>query len=296
MENKIEKQKYKLGLVLSGGGVRGFAHIGALQSMCELGLTPDIISGTSAGALAGVLFADGYTPAEIMALFKGVKFGKLATTAIPLDGFFKTTGLQTFLEKHLRAKTFEELRIPLRVVASDIEKGESVIFESGELIPAVVASCTFPIMFTPIKIGDRYLVDGGLFINLPVSVIRKECEKVIGVNVSFITTMPYSRSMKYVLGRSMHYLMASNVLADRQDCDYLIESEEISRFPLFELDKSEAIYRKGYEVAVDYLKENKKRLEQDFLSASMPSSKKDIGLFSALTKLFVASAKKKLKS
>ena len=292
MKNKTKAPKFKLGVALSGGGVRGFAHLGVLQAMNEFGLRPDIITGTSAGSLAGAFYADGYSPAEVMALFKKVTFGEFASTTIPRDGFFKITGLRAFLEKHLRAKTFEELNTPLRVVASDIEKGETVVISSGEIAPAVVASCTFPIVFTPVKIGGRYLVDGGLFMNLPVSIIREECEKIIGVNVSYTTTMPYNRSLKYIIERSLHHLMASNALADREDCDYLIESEDITKFPLFELDNAKQIYQKGYEVSSNYFEQHKKQLAHDFMQDTPIKSK---GLLDALKELAIAKVRKHVK-
>lgn len=280
------KQKHKLGLALSGGGARGFAHLGVLKVLNEKGLRPDLLSGTSAGALAGVFYADGYTPKETLSFFKGIRFGELATTSLPRNGFFKMDALADFLAKHLRAKTFEELQIPLRVVASDIETGESIVFEKGELIPPVLASCAFPIVFEPVKIDGRYLVDGGLFKNLPVSVIRKDCEKVIGVNVSPLCPMAFNRSFKYVIERSLHYLMVSNVLPDRDQCDYLIESFDLGKFPLFDLRKSTQIYKLGYEISQAYFEENKARVQQDFFAH--PKQPQDVSLFTVLKKLFVA--------
>lgn len=266
MQEKNTQPLYKLGLALAGGGARGFAHLGVFDALAERNLKPDIISGASAGSLAGAFYADGYTAKEIMAFFKDVKFGELITTSIPRDGFFKMNRLGAFLKKHLRAKTFEELKIPLRVVVSDIEQGEKVVFDSGELIPPILASCAFPIMFQPVKIGNRYFVDGGLFENLPASTIRQDCEKVMGVNINPLCPMKYNRSLKYVIERSMHYLMISNSLPDREICDYLIESVELGQYPLFDLNKIDEIYQKGYDLANTYFEENKQRIEKDFFA------------------------------
>lgn len=279
------EKKHKLGLALSGGGARGFAHLGIFDVLAEKGLKPDIISGTSAGALAGVFYADGHPSDEILEFFKKVKFGELATTSLPRNGFFKLDGLATFLEKHLHARTFEELQIPLRVVASDIETGESVVFDRGELIPPILASCAFPIVFEPVKIKEQYLVDGGLFVNLPASVIRPDCEKVIGVNVSPLCPMKFNRSFKYVIERSLHYLMVSNVMPDRETCDYLIESVDLGKFPLFELSKSAVIYQCGYETAKAYFEANDARLQKDFFA---PAKQPDISLFTVIKKLLAA--------
>lgn len=246
--------QYKLGVALSGGGARGFAHLGALKAMNEKGLFPELIAGTSAGALAGVLYADGYAPDEIMGFFRKMKFMEFTKFTIPKEGIFTAIRFHDFLKKHLRATTFEELKIPLRVVATDIEYGESYTFNSGDLIPAVIASCSIPIVFTPVEINNHHYVDGGLFANFPVMCIRDECEKLIGVNVSHISHTPYSRSMKYIFERTFYSLTTSNSFVDRDLCDILVESSRISDFSMFDLDQAEALFHTGYEVAVEALR------------------------------------------
>jgi NTE family protein len=261
---RFEKNIYKLGIALSGGGAKGFAHLGVLQALNEKGLFPEVISGTSAGAFAGVLYADGHTPEEIISFFKKKVFREFAEFAIPQGGFFKSEGFQSFLKKHLKSKTFEDLRIPLYVVATDIEHGESKVFTSGPLIPAVIASCSVPIIFRPVEIDKHYYVDGGLFKNFPVSIIRRECTKIIGVNVSPITKSEFRNSLKYIAERSFHYMSGSNTLLDRNLCDYLIESVSLSRYSMFDLDHVEEIYRAGYELTMAFFKDNEKALFKDF--------------------------------
>jgi NTE family protein len=134
--------KYSLGLALSGGGAKGFAHLGVLQAMEETDLKPKIISGTSAGALVGALYADGYAPQEVLELFQNKDFKNFAAFSIPKGGLFKTDKFYAFLEKYLRARSFEELKIPLKIVATDIEHGVAVTFDQGALIPEIGrASC-----------------------------------------------------------------------------------------------------------------------------------------------------------
>lgn len=259
-----EKKTYKLGITLSGGGAKGFAHLGVLQALNDKGLHPEIISGTSSGAFAGVLYADGYQPQEILTFFKNKVFREFAQFAIPHGGFLKSDGFHSFLKKHLRAKKFEDLKIPLHVLTTDIERGESHTFCSGPIIPAVVASCSVPIVFRPVEINNRYYVDGGLFKNFPVSTIRMECEKVIGVNVSPITSAPFKSSIKYIAERSFHYMSGSNTLLDRNLCDYLIESVSLSKYSMFDLEHIDEIYQAGYDLTVDYFKKKKESLENDF--------------------------------
>ena len=264
--NKIEigNESFDLGLALSGGGAKGFAHLGVLKALNERGLFPDLISGTSAGAFAGVLYADGYTPEEILSFFQKKGFREFAEFTIPQGGFFKSTGFNNFLKKHLRARTFEDLKVPMRIVATDIELGESKIFSSGHLIPAVLASCSVPIIFTPVEIDEHYYVDGGLFKNFPVSTIRRECKHIFGVNVSPITTMEYRKSIKYIAERSFHYMSGSNTLLDRNLCDYLIESTDLSKYSMFDLDHVDEIFNTGYELARQFLADKDHEIKRVF--------------------------------
>lgn len=259
-----EKNIYQLGIALSGGGAKGFAHLGVLQALNEKGLYPEVISGTSAGAFAGVLYADGHSPKEILNFFKKKVFREFAEFAIPHGGFFKSDGFRSFLKKHLRAKTFEELQIPLYALTTDIEHGESKAFSSGPLIPAVIASCSVPIVFRPVEINNHYYVDGGLFKNFPVSTIRRECYKVIGVNVSPLMKAKFRSSIKYIAERSFHYMSVSNTLLDRNLCDYLIESDVLFKYSMFDLDHIEEIYQAGYDLTMEFFNEKKDVIKNDF--------------------------------
>lgn len=241
--------KYKIGLSLSGGGAKGFAHLGIMQLLNEKKIYPDVISGTSAGALAGCLLADGHSPYDVVKMFENKGFGSFGEFGVPHGGFFKSTPFDTFLKKNLRAHHFSQLKTELRVVATDIEKGMMVEFKDGEIIPAVVASCSVPIIFSPRKIGNSHYVDGGLFKNLPVSNIREECDFVIGVNVSPIRPVEFRNSFKYMAERTFHYMSSSNTLADREMCDVLFESHELSNYSMFDLDNVETIFKQGYDFA-----------------------------------------------
>ncbi|NDW10250.1 patatin-like phospholipase family protein [Dysgonomonas sp. 520] len=251
--NNSREYPYKLGLALSGGGAKGFAHLGVLQAMDEIGIKPQVIAGTSAGSLAGVLYADGYAPQEIAEIFKKKAFSEFAKFTIPSAGIFKSDKIETFLKQYLRAKTFEQLQTPLFVTATDIEEGISTHFSEGTLIPTIVASCSVPIIFTPKEIDGKYYVDGGLFKNFPVSVIKPLCEKIVGVNVAPLTKMKYKKSMLHVAERSFHYMSSSNTLYDRKLCDILIESTNVSKYTMFDLDHVDEIYKIGYDTSKEIL-------------------------------------------
>jgi len=261
---KKKKKPYKLGLALSGGGARGYAHLGALKALNERGIYPDIISGTSVGSLIGVLYADGHTPDEMLTFAKSLRLRALIEGTIPRDGIFKATGIGIVLRKYLRAATFEELKIPMHVVASDIEYGIVKVFNEGKIIPPVIASCSVPIVFTPVEIDGHHYVDGGLLKNFPVSTIRDKCDKVIGIDISPVISVKYDRSIKYITERAMNYMVGANTLEERRACDYLIESWDVSTYSLFDFKHIEEIYEKGYDAAVRYLDANKERLRRDF--------------------------------
>jgi len=245
--SKKGNKKYHLGLALSGGGTRGFAHPGALKAIEDFGLRPEIICGTSAGALAGVLYADGYSPEEIISLFVGKEFREFVDIQVPIVALFGTSNFRRFLKKYLRAKNFEDLQIPVKIVATDLDEGKSVIFDQGPIIDALIASCSVPIIFNPVVINGVNYVDGGIFKNFPVSPIRALCNKIIGVNVSPLVSKKYNKTIMHIAERSYHYMSRTNTLLDRTLCDVLVEITDLAHFKTFDMVNSEKIFKMGYE-------------------------------------------------
>jgi NTE family protein len=246
----FKKKPYKVGLALSGGGAKGFAHIGVFKALEERGIKPDIIAGTSVGSLMGSLYADGYSADEIKLLFNGREFTEFAQIQLPKSGIFDSSRFSRFMKRHLRAKTFEELPIPLIVVATDLDNGISRAFTSGPIAETVRASCSVPIIFSPVLIDGVHYVDGGLFHNFPVSFIREQCEFVIGVNVSPYISHKYNQNLYSIAERSYHYLFKANTNEDRENCDLLIETEEFSRYKMFDLKNVNLLAHIGHKTAV----------------------------------------------
>ena len=167
--------KYPIGYALSGGFIKGFAHLGVMQSLLEHDIKPNILSGVSAGALAGVFYADGNEPHKVLDYFSGHKFQDLTKLVIPKVGLFELGEFIDFLKTNLKAKTMEELQIPLIITATDLDHGRVVHFHKGNIAERVAASCCMPVLFSPVKIEGTHYVDGGVFMNLPVSTIRRVC-------------------------------------------------------------------------------------------------------------------------
>jgi NTE family protein len=180
------KKPVKIALVLGGGGSKGVAHLGAIKELEAAGLRPDLIIGCSAGAIVGALYADNpeLTGVEEMVL-KTTRSNLMETTWFSREGVVAGKALQNFLKKQLRAKTFDELKIPLIVIATDLFTGETVELSQQDLSMAVNASCAFPGVFHPVLLHDRYLIDGGASSPVPVEIAKKYgAEMIIAIDVS----------------------------------------------------------------------------------------------------------------
>lgn len=245
---------YNIGLALSGGGAKGFAHAGVLQALEEHHIFPDIIAGTSAGAIVGSLYADGCSPIEIIELFNNTTFRTFTTPARSRLGLFKINQLHRALEKKLRAKTFEELRIPLIVNATDMQHGKNVFFNSGSLIDKIIASCSVPIVFEPTQIDGTYYSDGGLICNFPVEAIRGSCQYLIGVNVGPVDVEADEKLNLFdIIQRTIYFIRKSSVLNVLKECDLLIEPVSIDKYGMFDAEKNVEIFELGYRAAKSVL-------------------------------------------
>ena len=257
----FKNKPYKIGIALSGGGIKGLCHAGVLKALEEQGIKPDIISGVSAGAVVGALYADGYSPDEIAKLFEDISFRQMTKFRIPDGGLFRIDAFENFIFKNMRAKTCEELKIPLRIVATNLDQGQSVVFNKGNLIDPIVASCSVPVLFTPKKINGIYYVDGGVLKNFPVSTIRDDCDKVIGINASPLVADEYKLSLMNVASRTYHFMFKANILHDKELCDLLIEPVDMGNYDTFEVDKGREIFELGYQSTKQLLESRMKVIE-----------------------------------
>lgn len=162
-----------VGLALSGGAVRGAAHVGVLQVLERAGIYPAVVAGTSVGALVGAAYAAGVSAADASGIFRSMSWPKLLRPSLRSRySLLDTRRMVEVLRPSLGADTFEELKRPLAVVACDLLTGRRVVFASGPLLPALRASSAVPGLFAPVEHGDHLLVDGAVLDNLPVDVAR----------------------------------------------------------------------------------------------------------------------------
>lgn len=239
-------KKYRLGLVLSGGGARGFAHIGVLKALHENGIYPDAISAVSAGSIVGSLYADGYSPDEIFAIFNKLDIYKILRFYRPAFGVLRADGLEKVLGHYLHAQTFGELAMPLYVCTTNFTKAQVRYFHQGSLINAVMASCAIPMVLKPVQIGNEFYVDGGLMNNLPVEPLEHDCEDIIGVNVNPVTEATTFSSFRNYADRVMHLALRANIQHNIGKCDIYIEPPGLMDFNLFKVSAAEQIFEIGY--------------------------------------------------
>jgi NTE family protein len=173
-----------IGVALGGGFARGIAHIGVLKVLEEEGIPVRVVTGTSVGALIGAAYCSGLSITELEAVAHSVRFTTFARWTISRYGFATNDRMVSFLARTLKVKTFEELRIPLGVTATDFNTGEGVVFHSGSIVEPIRASCAYPGMFLPVEIRGRYLVDGMLSHPVPTRPLREMgADRVLAVHL-----------------------------------------------------------------------------------------------------------------
>jgi NTE family protein len=175
----------RIGLALGGGAARGFAHIGVIQVLEENGLRPDLVVGTSAGSLVAALYATGRSGAELGVLAESMDESAVTDWAFPGRGLIRGEALAKYVRDHTGGRNIEQMRMPLGIVATDLDSGEAILFQRGDPGVAVRASSAVPAVFQPVRIGLREYVDGGLVSPVPVRFARQMgAELVIAVDIS----------------------------------------------------------------------------------------------------------------
>jgi NTE family protein len=177
----------RIGLALGGGAARGFAHIGVIQVLEENGIRPDLVAGTSAGSVVGALYASGKSGAELGALAESMDESAFADWSFPGRGLIRGEALARYVRDHTGGRSIEQMRVPLGIVATDLDNGQPILFQVGDPGVAVRASSAVPAVFQPVRIGTREYVDGGLVSPVPVRFARQMgADLVIAVDISAV--------------------------------------------------------------------------------------------------------------
>ncbi len=253
------RRQFRLGLALSGGGARGFAHLGAIRALEDCGFRPDIVAGVSAGSVVAAFYSAGLSTERILAIFHQAKFRQFAEMKVPRDGLFRMDRFKRMVERETGVKKIEDLPLPTVICATDLDSGTPVAFTSGALGDRVAASCSIPIVFEPVVIDGRRYVDGGVLHNLPAWPLRDRCEKLIGINCSpmYPSAMPAGKGIIDVARRSFMMMTKGNVPQDMGRCDLAVELSEVADHQVFDLKDLELLVEHGYLTTIKAIRQNK---------------------------------------
>ncbi|MDR3704927.1 MAG: patatin-like phospholipase family protein [Paludibacteraceae bacterium] len=254
------QQTPKIGICLSGGAALGYAHIGVLQALLEYGIHPDVIAGSSMGAIVGVLYAQNIMPERMLQIVRDEKIYKIRTL---IDFTFSKRGISSHKAlKHLLkdlvpTNSFDSLKKEYYVCVSNINKANWSIKGSGDkLHEYIVASASIPFIYEAVKIGDSVYVDGGLFNNLPAQALKGKCDIIIGVDVLPYFKRQEIKSTNEMLMLSIRGVEHHNSLPGIQLCDYLIEPPAVKQYNELSFDKFEEISKIGYETTIQYINDH----------------------------------------
>lgn len=261
----------RVALVLSGGGARALAHAGVLEVLEENHIPIDLIAGSSAGSLVGALYADEpqaqKLKSKIIKLnkwdFLDLDWSSSMTMFWQAKGLVEGEALRLYLQRHIHAKDFSELKIPLAVVTTDLLRGEAFVLSSGPLIPALHASSAIPMLFSPVRIYGRTLVDGGVVSPVPVEVAKKYAPKlIIAVDIGTPPDKGYVKNNYQIAMRSIHIPYSTLAHYQLKEADIVIKPV-VQRYSLFADYANQEMYEAGKRAAKNALPQIEKALKAD---------------------------------
>jgi NTE family protein len=254
-DTKAGKSK-RIGLALSGGGIRGVSHLGVIQALIDSGIEFSHISGTSAGAVAAAFFAEGYTPKEILQIIKDAKLLKLLRPALGSTGLISILNVRSIFQKYIPHNSFEKLKTQVTIASVDLGESKLVYFTEGELDIAVLASCCLPGLFRPIMINNHMYVDGGILNNFPVDPLVGNCDLIIGSSCNHLPVVTEIKSFGGMIDRAAMIAINSTLNAHKILCDVVIEPHGLGSYGIFDTDAADEIYAIGYEEGLKTIEGN----------------------------------------
>jgi len=259
---------HRVGLTLSGGGACCAAQIGVLKCLKEARIQPQIIAGTSGGAIVGALFANGIECLEILHIFKNAHLFYPSHFAFRKPGFFD---IETYeiLEEYFSTDDFSALKIPLIVNTTQLQTGTTAYFDKGPLIKPLLASAAFPGLFAPILINDQLHADGGIIENLLINPIRGKCDTLIAIDVNATPALPAHKlnSSIDIFSRALRLSMHHQQSRNRAACDILICPQAIADYGLFSTNSAEKLFDIGYREGKKMLPRIQARLKKQLSNA-----------------------------
>lgn len=246
-----------IGLVLSGGGMRGAAHIGVIKALQEHQIKISCVSGVSAGAIVGALFAKGMPWDEMLKFFKSVNVMDYKKFAFGKPGFIDIDKYYNTLKTVFTDDDFNQLELPLFINATNIINGDNKTFSEGQLIRPILASAAFPGVYTPVEINNNHYVDGGVLDNFPVDVIKDKCDKLIGVYVNPFGEVNIKdlKNSYSILERAYRIKSAKEDFLKFDTCDVVVCPNQLNSYSIFDSSKVDEIFNHGYNKAKEMFTE-----------------------------------------
>lgn len=253
--NGYDLKNIKIGLVLSGGGVKGLAHVGVIKALTERGIFPNAISGVSAGAIVGALYANSVSADDMLEFFKETPLLKYNFVTINKSGLFDTDRYRVFLEPFFPENTFESLQRELFITATNLEKGTSEIFSKGPLIQTILASAALPPVFSPEIIKGTMYSDGGMMNNFPIEPLVGKTDFIFGCYASTMKEVGKEElSSSYQLTQRANLLMLHANTVDKLSIpDILFRPSGLEHIGVLDKSGLEKAFEIGYEHAAKVL-------------------------------------------
>ncbi|MCU7615399.1 patatin-like phospholipase family protein [Chryseobacterium sp. GMJ5] len=243
-----KKKKPVIGLTLSGGGMRGIAHIAVLKALEEYSLKPQIISGTSAGSIIAAFYSLGKSPDEMMDIVRETTFFSRSYLKLSRNGIFSSKFILKLLNDHFPEDDFKVLKIPIYIAATDLTHGIVDFFSEGELFGPLLASSSVPFVLPPVRIGEKVYVDGGVLDNLPIEPIIDKCDFLIGSHVNSISYDGLENmSIMKEFDRILHLAIAKSVYSKAKSCDIFLDPPKMTKFSLFNKKFFDEMFSEVYE-------------------------------------------------
>ena len=245
----MSNKKYEFGFVLGGGGARGFSHLGAVQALYEKGIKPGIISGVSAGSIAGAFLCAGFTPHETLEMLKDKGVFNFSKVHFPISGLLSLDGLEKEIDNTIKYKNIEDLPTPFVVAVTNLNEGVIEYKKHGPLGKTVLSSSSIPVLFKPVEMDGKQYVDGGVIDNLPIDPIIEDCETIIGFSIMPISKIKKFDNLIQIAQRMFQISISKQAEKNKKRCDYVFEPKGLRKFDILDGSKADQLFEIGYNEA-----------------------------------------------
>lgn len=265
---QLSKKKPVIALVLGSGGARGYAHIGVIEVLEQHGIKPDFIVGTSAGSIVGSIYASGKSPEQLRQIALNMKVGDVRDFKIGMKGFFDGQKVEDYVNKQIDQMLLEKMKIPMYVVATELQNGEKTIFNYGNTGQAVRASVSIPSMFIPTKIKGKEYVDGGLVSPVPVNIAKElGADIVIAVDILAQPVNTETTNVWGLFNQNINIMQNRLAAEELKNADIVIQPDLREKAHIFDVKGRQDTMQAGIDAAnqrmhdLDVVIASKKSLE-----------------------------------